>query len=1724
MIISDTSRSQFLIKFLLDTINKEENEKIKEKENSKEEKTNKESSFLLGSHFDSDLKSEKYTASILQRIQVSMKYGEIIVMNNLESIYPSLYDLFNQSFTQVCGRKYARITIGSSTDALFEVDKDFKCIVLVDPKKLDQQDRPFLNRFEKQLFSFQNLLKEKENEIAVDIYKTLKEAVIPNVKADSKKSIKIDFSNHLVNFSLEEIRAIVYNNREKNDDEIKNEIYKKIVPTFSQDIMVNMNYSDFSSNNPGEFKKIVEIYKQKPNNFEKFLETLKNKNQSKNIIFTFSRIFDGLIENESSNNNNIISNNTLNNNISNNISNNEDDSLMLLKDPKNYSIRIIDKNDSEILLDEFIDKFYQSDKKIMIIQLKKDLSEHLNHIQNLIDNYNKNMERLNDTTKNQNSTKHIIIIIHLRREIFYSFESKNKDNNFISHLSPYEQIFIDNLKGKDISITELFGLSNEELFNGKIFDNEFENLIYQGFMRFSYKFLNEYKGDKKITETNYHEQATSSLKYNDAKEFLTDIQNRIIVVICNNKKNNTIISEIIKDSDYQQKGIDFISDIKNYMRELLLKYFIKFIYKTEKDAVLPEILFPTNKIEIIKVIKKIYIQNVEFGTENPSYDIRSNTVNIIFGLNIPLIYPYIYNKLNFASTLREDYIKYELKQKIKKIKPDELEKKDKLIIQLQEQFNDNNIFKKTNKQEISEQEMDIFYQDFRTIFIFENMKPLDKLDEILKIILEIKFGDYLHYYDRLGEVFLWIESYTYFIIDILKFYLELEFDSQSFKEIVSEKVNDRIKNAGGEEFEMIKCSEPFYSIIEYLTYYCIEHPDLFKKKIGTLDYCCELLIQNIQKYYITSRVIFLLKNCIEVYKYVSENINFDEYVKEIKEEMNNLKQENEKDLKKNLDNEFELIKNELPKNSDLIITFFILKYRQSEEKDIEYRKYLVKKILNDEKLLPYSQRFFFYLFSRYFNLKVNMNLVDEQASKNKYLIFNESPKNEIIYKLEEIIKKNDNKAKTLIEILLYYFNINISFSDSDLEDYFPIMKFIMDAIDGDELKINFIVYPFITRIYASAFYQKYIELFMKVKLDDNQRIKVPEFQSLFKYRKKLWQCTQIFMLKFLYFVKANKDFSQFKKFIQNEKISIYFEDIIIEKEDDINQLLEINNPEIDNSKESIYYRSLIMPQKFLDLEKSKEYISKNENKYPILSTYFDYKKKLEKGKSFLYKLNNIVYINDFENPLLHYYNFIERISRKDAKKKTIENEIERLKDKIMNIKEKFERFKKIWNEDFSNVTYEIEDNKKQKIQIIKSSSILEDFLLNNKKENTGRQIGEIYKVLIKEQNDFIEAIIEKLNEQTSKESSNIAEKDEINYLLQELKLKENKEIKEDYSINVQNATERQIINIKKINVENFKTIENLIYGFSRKKYLEDNSDLNFEKYNEYETNYKLIEENLRKCILYGKKSFNDKLNYIIYQAEADEQFSSNLNELLSKCDGKYELLDKEKLKKIDEFEDLSNILPSLDQLIFYINHSSSNDIAEAPIQDYLTNAKKVAKFSEEFNKLINLLPFKVKELAPLYDYIEEKTFPETKEKAKKQEYMKELGKGAIGYLIKNDLKDVLNKNKVIKREQLLRALRKFTIKYLLTDEQSISLDERLLDSLLNDNDLWLYQKKNNKSKVENERFEDMQNIKKILESEGLSLIMVKHTILFYEKLSGENIDKKYKKITEKEKEEFIPGI
>ena len=58
-------------------------------------------------------------------------------MKNLESIYPSLYELFNQSFRREGQRKKTRISLGRSTNPDPYVHDNFRAIILVDPKEID---------------------------------------------------------------------------------------------------------------------------------------------------------------------------------------------------------------------------------------------------------------------------------------------------------------------------------------------------------------------------------------------------------------------------------------------------------------------------------------------------------------------------------------------------------------------------------------------------------------------------------------------------------------------------------------------------------------------------------------------------------------------------------------------------------------------------------------------------------------------------------------------------------------------------------------------------------------------------------------------------------------------------------------------------------------------------------------------------------------------------------------------------------------------------------------------------------------------------------------------------------------------------------------------------------------------------------------------------------------------------------------------------------------------------------------------------------------------------------------------------------------------------------------------------------------------------------------------------------------------------------------------------
>lgn len=128
----------------------------------------KEEVTIFGSHFEED-QSEEYNYNILSRIILCMERNCVLILRDLESIYGSLYDMLNQNYTVVGQKKNCRVALGPFSNPMCQVDDEFRCIVLIDEQRVDYTDPPFLNRFEKQLLRFSDVLNEDQKEVISDL-------------------------------------------------------------------------------------------------------------------------------------------------------------------------------------------------------------------------------------------------------------------------------------------------------------------------------------------------------------------------------------------------------------------------------------------------------------------------------------------------------------------------------------------------------------------------------------------------------------------------------------------------------------------------------------------------------------------------------------------------------------------------------------------------------------------------------------------------------------------------------------------------------------------------------------------------------------------------------------------------------------------------------------------------------------------------------------------------------------------------------------------------------------------------------------------------------------------------------------------------------------------------------------------------------------------------------------------------------------------------------------------------------------------------------------------------------------------------------------------------------------------------------------------------------------------------------------------------------------------
>ena len=398
---------------------------------------NKNLSFYIGSCIDEDINSERYYNKILNNIQFEKEENKILILSDLNKIYPCLIELFKQNFVEIGGKMFSRILIGSITSSL--VDDGFKCIVVFEEKYLDKELPCFINAFEKHLITFDYLLRYGEYLEELEKIYNMTKAIFSK---DIYKQLNIDKKLNLsaINWTKEKIKEIIYIKKLEYDKLGKRLLTQDFFDLFlenysntlSQDMIFFLKNSDMGKKYPGIPEKIIHFYEiGEHSNIYNFLKKIQN---TKNVIYTFTDIDEPLFQN--------------------NIIDLETELLGKINRNSIEEIQISSIN-NENALKKYLDKIFienQNNIKIIIIKFNDENKKIINYIMYFLEKY---INEIKNDIKGKNK-KAFILSVHMKRTI--NIELKEP----ISNAFNFNQIFIDDLNGEDISIIDIINLKEEE--------------------------------------------------------------------------------------------------------------------------------------------------------------------------------------------------------------------------------------------------------------------------------------------------------------------------------------------------------------------------------------------------------------------------------------------------------------------------------------------------------------------------------------------------------------------------------------------------------------------------------------------------------------------------------------------------------------------------------------------------------------------------------------------------------------------------------------------------------------------------------------------------------------------------------------------------------------------------------------------------------------------------------------------------------------------------------------------------------------------------------------------------------------------------------------------------------------------------------------------------------------------------------------------------------------
>ena len=409
----------------------------------------KEKVTIFGSRFVED-QSEEYNYNILSRIILCMERNCILILRDLESIYGSLYDMLNQNYTVVGQKKNCRVALGPFSNSMCQVHDEFRCIVLIDEQRVDYTDPPFVNRFEKQLLRFSDVLNEEQKETISYLEDWTKAiATIPEVESQFNET------DMFVGFNKDTLPSLVLH-ISKNETIKKHDLVEKckqkLVWIATPDGVLRSLKSVLSRTRIDEVDFLYKNYFAKPVHsglkgyLNHILGDLQTRSEDEEKIRRGTKLL-------------VMTHSNIHTNIS-----------QCLTGLGNCQAEKLSSFKSEKQLAKQLQSFWASNCNILVLQCKPDLdAPHMLVAKHLIEDQ-RNTYLSSKDVKTDSLTKHVCIVVHVQR-LSKAKKAESPQWQF-SFQSGWEQVMIDSLEEPVQPIKDLMEVQVTDLLRTESFSFE----------------------------------------------------------------------------------------------------------------------------------------------------------------------------------------------------------------------------------------------------------------------------------------------------------------------------------------------------------------------------------------------------------------------------------------------------------------------------------------------------------------------------------------------------------------------------------------------------------------------------------------------------------------------------------------------------------------------------------------------------------------------------------------------------------------------------------------------------------------------------------------------------------------------------------------------------------------------------------------------------------------------------------------------------------------------------------------------------------------------------------------------------------------------------------------------------------------------------------------------------------------------------------------------------